>query len=140
MSTNVNRTVADPTMEVAGAESGQAAPRLITLEKTGKKKLKYSKGLGEFQRADRALSKASVRISRAIADGFATYQKRSEKSAEKQRDGAIKDAVQNWSKAFSKVTTRAGKAPYALAKAMNTRRMQRRARDLVRMLTPFFPR
>jgi hypothetical protein len=110
----------------------------VVVPERSKKKKKYTRGLRDIQKFDRGLAKASRRVNRAVADGYATYLKKSDKSARKRRDGAIKDAFQNWAKAMGKTVRRASSAPEILAESMDTKSNRRQVRTLVQLFTfPF---
>jgi hypothetical protein len=101
-----------------------------------KKKRKYSTRLRGGQELERGLSRAAASVGDGIAITFDTYKKRSNASSYKKRDGAVKDALKNWTKAYSKGMKEATDAPYQLVKAINTGKASRRVRDAVKMFAP----
>jgi len=113
---------------------------VLVPERKKKKKKKYSRGLKGVQKFDQGLAKASRRVTRAVAAGFSTYEKESEKSAKKHRDGRIRYAFDNWAKAMSKTLRRASSAPSILAEAINTKDSRRQFRNFVRFSIFPFPR
>jgi hypothetical protein len=76
------------------------------------------------------VSKALHRITRAAEAGLRTWRERGDASAEKKRDGAVVDALENFSKALGKALRVASRAPSDAAEAMpkvKVRRLLRRA-------------
>ena len=106
-------------------------------KKKKKKKRKYSKGLKEMQRMERRTGDASYRLARAVADGLDRYRKKRNKSARKRRDGAVIDFIPNVAAGLSTSMRKASKAPTEMAKAVNTKRVRRQMRAVVRMMQPF---
>ena len=105
--------------------------------KRKKKKRRYSKGLKDIQRLERGASRAGVRLGDAAAAGFSTYRKRSNKSARRKRDGAVRDAVRNWTRALDKTLSKSSKAPYDVVKRVKTKRLWKVAKPLLQ--APFYP-
>jgi len=128
---------------VVGAAAAAAATAAIAdgLEwGDKKKKRKYSRGLKEVQRSERKLAKAGRRVGQAIASGFETYYDRDLQSSYKKRDGAVRDALKNWAKAWQKTAKKSAGVPYDIAKAFDTKTMRRNIRTVVRFLAPPFLR
>lgn len=119
------------------ADAAQVAePQVVVTTK--KRKRKYSRRLRDVQEIDRAMAKASWRLNQAVADGFDTYRKRSDHSARKKRDGAIRDGIENWARAMGKTMKKASSAPSDIARAFSSKRMKRRIRAVVRFFAlPF---
>lgn len=90
-----------------------------------KKKRRYSTGLELMQRRQRGVVQAFARAAEAVAVGAATYRDRSEASAFKKRDGAVRDRLKNWSKAVNKAMKVARKVPRDLVKPIDTPETQR---------------
>lgn len=105
-----------------------------------KKKRKYSRGLKELQRGERKIAKAGRRFGRAIASGLETYYDRDIASSYKKRDGAIRDALKNWTKGLEKAAKKSSGIPYDIAKAFDTKTMRRNIRTAIRFLAPPFLR
>src|SRR5579862_7623570 len=111
----------------------------LTTPKATKKKRRYSRGLRMSQELERGVSRAAATFSDAIAETFRTYKKRSRNSSLNRRDGAVRDAIKNWTKATSEGLKTASDAPYDFVKTVNRGRSSRRIRDAVRMIsTPMF--
>ena len=102
----------------------------------GKKKRKYSSGLKDVQNFERGASKAAQRLSRAVERGLSIYRKRRDKSSRKKKDGAIRDALENWSKGLGKSLRISSRAPFDLAKQLNTKGFSRQLRNTIRIITP----
>ncbi len=108
------------------------APPAVAAVVGKRKKRKYSKGLKEVQQFGRSMSKASTRVARALAKGMATYRKRSDKSASKKRDGALRDLSVNLAEGLGKSMRILSGVPSDLAKAMNGPRARKRVRRQLR--------
>lgn len=108
----------------------------IDYKRKKRKKRKYSSGLKDVQRLELGLTRASNRLSRAVSDGLRTYRRKRDKSSRKKKDGAIRDAVENWSKGLSRTIRVGSDAPYDVGKKVNTSRFGRQLRDAVRLIVP----
>jgi hypothetical protein len=104
--------------------------------KVKKKKRRYSAGLGTIQHLERGVTRSLETVSKGVARTFSEYSERSEKSARKKRDGALRDGIRNWTKALSKGMRVAGDAPYDFVKQVNRGPGSKQVRDTVRLLTP----
>jgi len=95
------------TQEVSGL---QQVPIIDITGTRKKKKRRYSRGLpflaGAIER----------RIGDGLADGFSDYQQRSNKSAKRQRNGALQDIVRNTARSQERVLREFIKIPRDLAK------------------------
>lgn len=103
-------------------------PAIGQVLKKPKKKRKYSKGLKDLQQLQRTVSRTSTRVARAVAKGMATYRKRSNKSARKKRDGAIRDFGINFAEGLGKTMRVLSAVPSDLAAGLNTKRTRKRMR------------
>jgi hypothetical protein len=130
--------------EPVSASAHSAPPPVILHEsirvktiKTGKKKKRrYSFGLGTVQHLERGVTRSLETVSRGVARTFSEYSERSSKSARNKRDGALRDGIENWTKALSKGMRIAGEAPYDFVKNVNRGSGSKQVRDTVRLLTP----
>jgi hypothetical protein len=120
-----------------------ARPKVILLEsvraKSGtgkKKKIRYSFGLGTIQHLERGATRGLETTSKGAARTFTEYSDRSDKSARRKRDGAIKDGIENWTKAISKGMRIAGDAPYDFFRQLGRGPGSKQVRDTVRLLMP----
>lgn len=105
------------------------------------RKKKYSKGLRDIQRFERGMTKASHRVVGAVEKGLQTYRRRSEKSARKRRDGALRDSVTNLAVATSETLAESAKVPLDLVESLDTKRVWKRVRPVLRAMTrPIFLR
>jgi hypothetical protein len=137
---DANQVTADASAGAAGARAStpEKAAAPVTVDATKKGKRKYTRGLRDFQKWERGYAKASRRIGQAIAAGLDTYLERRDRSSYKRRDGAIRDALKNWSKGITKSLRKASGAPYDLFKAINTKPVRRTVKFAVRSLAlPF---
>ena len=112
------------------------APSPIEVLEKKKKKRKYSRGLKDVGRLERGAAKAARRMSRALDRGLLEYRRRSNRSARKRRDGAIRDGLENWSRALGKALRASSRAPYDLVRPITTKRFTRRWRDTLRWMAP----
>jgi hypothetical protein len=111
-------------------------PIYIRLKKKSRKR-RYSKGFKGIQRTGRHLSKASSRMARATADGMSTFQKASDKSAAKKKDGAMRDLSVNLAKAMRKTLRKSSRFPVDVARAFDTPDARRSTRRQIRALSRF---
>jgi hypothetical protein len=116
------------------AEPPEAAPEAV---EAGKKKRKTSRGLRDLQKINRRLTRTAHRLSRAVEKGIATYRERSEASAEKQRDGALRDLPRNAAEGLSVTLRKASRLPVDLVDAVDVPTTRRLVRFGTRvLLTP----
>jgi hypothetical protein len=101
-----------------------------------KPKRKYSRRMRGAQQIERGVTNAAATLGDAVAATFNTYKERSRASSFKKRDGAVKDALKNWTKAYSKGMKEASDAPYQLVKAINKGKASKQIRDAVKMFSP----
>ena len=106
-------------------------------DRSRKKKRRYSNiGMGTIQHLERGVTRSLETVSKGVARTFSEYSERSDKSARKKRDGALRDGIENWTKALSKGMRVAGEAPYEFVKQVNRGPGSKQVRDTVRLLTP----
>lgn len=128
--------------EAAGERIGdaQVAPALLGAGRRRivlkiKKKRRYSKGLKGSQVTARKLTRAGGRLTRAFSSGISDFQKRSDRSSRRKRDGQLRDLVKNSSRSVSKVIRRASKVPVDLSKVIKTKTALRTVKRLARMFS-----
>jgi hypothetical protein len=122
----------DPTVTEAAATA--AAPETPA---TARKK-KYSRGLRGAQEMERAASKATHRMARAVEKGLAAYREERDRSAGKRRDGALRDFADNVAHGTSKALREASRVPADLAKALDARPLRKMMRrGMLLMAFPF---
>jgi ERCC4-type nuclease len=124
-----------PTDEPKIPQIGTTRPIVINIKK--KKKRRYSRGLGDIQKSVRGMTKISTRMSRSMSKGMEKFQKASDKSSLKKRDGALRDLGLNIGKAMSKSLDESSRLPFDIAKALNTGTMKRSRRRGIRMVSRF---
>lgn len=98
------------------AAEGEPQKGLIVLERKNKRKRRYSKRLKGIGRGERYIVKAGHRIVEAMSSGIKEYRNRSDKSAEKKKDGSLRDLLKNAILGASKAMSKAAKAPADLVK------------------------
>jgi Family of unknown function (DUF6312) len=103
-------------------QEGQSTPEAV---EPPRKKRKTSRGLRDFQKMERRMSKAAHRLSSAVDDGLANYRAKRDKSAEKKRDGALRDFPVNVARAAGKTLRKASRVPVDVAKACDTKGTRR---------------
>jgi len=101
-----------------------------------KKKRKYSKGKRGVQELGRGVNRAAADLASAVASALETYKKRANKSSYEKRDGMLKDAVENWTKAASKGLKKAADAPYDLVKSVSRGKGSKQLRSATKMFSP----
>ena len=116
---------------------GFEKPIVLTLKKKkkSKKKRRYSKGFEDAQRMERHLTRSTHRKARAVEEGISTYRKRSNRSARKKKDGAIRDFIPNSGLAMTRAMREASPIPYDMARAMNTPETQKFLRRQLRSVS-----
>jgi hypothetical protein len=95
------------------------------LNKSRLNKRKYSRGLKESERQEVSATRAANRLADAAADGLSKYRKRRDRSADKKRDGAIKDVVRNAGRGLEEAIRTGAKAPTDLTRRAKLRRLRR---------------
>jgi hypothetical protein len=139
-------TKATTDADTAGAAAATAAdppgawPQPIVYEyrkKRGKKR--YSKGTKDIQVCERGFSRSLERVADAVADGLGRYRRRRNRSANRKKDGAIKDFVRNVGRGAEKALRTGSKAPTDLTKRVTWKRLRRATRSVIPP-TPFFVR
>jgi len=121
--------------ETAKQENPATAAPPVVVE-TQKRKRRTSGGLDTIQKVERGMTRSLERVSKGVARMFSDYSKRREDSSREKRDGALRDAIENWSKAMSKGMRVASKAPNDFVKEVNRGRQSKRLRKTVRAFIP----
>jgi len=75
-------------------------------------------------------------MAKGFAKVFSDYRERSDKSARKKKDGALRDGIENWTRAMGKGMSISGKAPYKFARTVTRGRGSKQLRRTVRALIP----
>jgi hypothetical protein len=122
--------VKQPVVEIAPPTAIQES------KKKKKRKRRYTRGLRTIQDVERGVTTSLRTVSAGVARLFSEYSERSEKSSRKKRDGALRDAIDNWTRAMSKGMRVGGKAPHDFIKAVNSEGGSKPMRDTARLLTP----
>ena len=113
-----------------------SAPPFVMEEKKKKKKRRYSRGSASGQNLGRGVARSAETISEGVARTFSDYDTRRNKSSFKKRDGAVRDGIDNWTKALSKGMRFAGKAPYQFFKIVTRGPGSKQVRNALRLFTP----
>ena len=101
-----------------------------------RRRRKYTRGMRTSQELERGLVRASSAWADAFSAMFDSYKSRSRRSSYRKRDGAVRDALRNWTRATSKGMKKAADAPYELVRTVDRDRMSRRVRDALKMAAP----
>jgi hypothetical protein len=119
---------ADAAAAAAGGsyQQAQVFPRPIVYERTKKRgRKRYSSALKDAQKDERAVSRAGQRLAQAVADGFGEYRRRRDRSAERKKDGAIKDFVRNVGRGAEEALRTGAKVPSDLTRYATKKRLTR---------------
>jgi len=81
---------------------------------------RYTSGTRNFQRFGLGLVKATYRTTNSFAEGFETFSRRSSKSADRRRDGFVRDSLRNASAGIQDGLNELGRAPGEIAKRIPT--------------------
>jgi hypothetical protein len=95
--------------------------------------------LRTIQCAENRLTKAGRTLAEALEEGLNTYREERKKSAEKKRDGALVDFVDNFAAGFAEAQKEAAPASEDIITAFSTKRTKKQFRRAVRTLSSFFP-
>ena len=120
---------------VAHRKNALNQPIVLSSRKQKSRKRRYSKDLKELQQAEQHLTRANYRMARAIEKGLGSYRKRSAKSARKKRDGAVRDFMPKSGLAMSRAMGAASSIPYDFARAVSTKRAQKRLKQQLRVVS-----
>ncbi len=99
-----------------------------------RRKRKTSRELRDLQKMEDGMSKAALRLSRAVTEGLEVYRRERERSAAGKRDGAVRDWPRNTAKALSKTMRAASDVPVDMAEAVDTKTARRTLRLGARVL------
>lgn len=85
---------------------------------------RYSKRLKGMQKAERRLTNAQTRMANAVLAGLETWNKNRDKAAGNKKDGAVRKALDNYTRAYSKMVRESSRVP----------------RDVIRGVLELYPR
>jgi hypothetical protein len=105
----------------------------------GKGRARRTRGLRTMQRMEDRLTRASRTLAEAFEEGFSTYRDERKKSAEKKRDGALVDFVDNFAAGFADAQEVAAPASKDIITAFSTKRTRKQLRRAARAVSSFFP-
>lgn len=97
-------------------------------------KRKYSKRLRNVQEFERNASKAVHRFTRSIEQGVRQWRKSTDRSARRRKDGAIRDALDNYAKATGKQLRVMSRVPVDIVRAVRSLKIRKVVRRLLPML------
>jgi len=129
-----HKTVTETEKTVTGHDPA-TTESLRTHEELPRKR-EYSRRLRSAQKIERGVSRAAASLGNAVAATFNSYKDRSDASARKKRDVAVKDALKNWTKAYSKGMKEASDAPYDFVKAVTSGKGSKQLRNAAKMFAP----
>ena len=112
------------------------APILFVRRPKKKRGKRYSRGTKDFQRLQRALTKASYQLSKAGTDGLERFDRESRKSGRQRRDGAVIDALDNAALGLGESMREVSAVPLEVAKGINGRLLWRGAKYTARLVIP----
>jgi hypothetical protein len=103
-------TVSAPSTSVA-AESKEDT-------RQAEKTTRYSSRYEGLQKAERRLTRASHQLGEAVLAGIESWDRSREKSARSKKDGAVKDGLENFTKAYAKTIREAAGVPRQVVKGV----------------------
>ena len=109
-----------------------AQPIVLRRRKKKKRKKRYTSGLKDIQRLSHGVMESSEQVFKGGRDTLRTFRKRSDKSARKRRDGALKDLPENFGRALQDGMEASARAPYELLRQVSTKRAWRQTRPVVK--------
>ncbi len=90
------------------------------IERKKKPRRKVSRELRDVEQMERHLSRAAQRAARAVAEGLGVYRRRRRRSAERKRDGALRDLPRNAAEGTAETIRLMSRVPIDLARAADT--------------------
>jgi hypothetical protein len=91
-------------------------------------KRRYSKGLRGPQEFERHASRGVLRLARSVESGVSEWRRATDRSARRRKDGAVRDALDNFAKAVGKQLRVMSRAPEDLARAVRSLRIRKTVR------------
>ncbi|HVV81889.1 MAG TPA: hypothetical protein VHE35_02375 [Kofleriaceae bacterium] len=92
---------------------------------------KYSKRLGRVQKVERSVSKAVHRLVRAADAGVGKWRDATDKSSRKRKDGAVKDALENFAKATSRSIRQVSRTPEDIVRIVRKAKVGKLVRRII---------
>ncbi|MBV8518379.1 MAG: hypothetical protein JO197_13355 [Acidobacteria bacterium] len=106
--------------------------------KRRRNKKKYTKGTKPFQRVSRGAVWSGYRVGNGFARGLRTFARRSDRSANRRKDGFVRYALRDASAGFNSAARQWGRAPGEIANRIGTR-LVRNTAFAVNNFVPFNP-
>lgn len=78
----------------------------------------YSKRFKLAQKSERKMTKATRRLAEAVVAGIETWERERDRSAGKGKDGAMRDSLENYAKAYGKAVRKASRVPEDLVEGL----------------------
>lgn len=107
---------------IAGSDPASA---VCVIERQKKRRRKTSRELRDVEQMERHLGRAAQRAARAMAEGLDTYQRRRRRSAQRKRDGALRDLPRNAAAGMARTLRLSSRVPVDLARAADTPTVRR---------------
>lgn len=117
-------------------ERSSVAPLVFVRNRKKRGRKRYTRGTRDFQLLQRAVTRASLRLSKAGTIGLSGFERASRRSARRERDGAMVDAPGNLARAMEEGLREASRAPIELARGINGRLLWAPARATARLVIP----
>ncbi|NVJ25488.1 MULTISPECIES: hypothetical protein [Myxococcus] len=117
--------------------SGQVMATEVVIERdlsVGKRKRKTSKGLKNLDKAHDNVSRAMENLSASVSDGLKTYRREQKASAERKKDGALRDLMKNSGKAMSDSLKTLSKVPRDLTRTIDSKRNRKQVRAIAKFI------
>lgn len=106
-------------------------PIVIDLRKRKVRKRRYSQELRDIQVLERDMTRITHRMVRALDKGLAEYRQARDRSARKNRDGALRDALPNLGKGMATTLREASPLVEETARALDNRTTRRILREQI---------
>ena len=126
------------TLIIAKTDSVEVPPGapILFVRRRKKRRKRYTRGTKDFQRLQRAFTKAAYRLSDAATTGFERFDRESRRSARRKRDGAAVDVLDNVALGTRDGMREASEVPLAVTEALNTRLLWRGVKYTARVVIP----
>lgn len=124
-------------VRVDGHNGGQVIATEVVVERDlsmGKRKRKTSKGLKNLDKAHDNVSRAMENLSASVSDGLKTYRREQKASAERKKDGALRDLMKNSGKAMSDSLKTLSKVPRDLTRTIDSKRNRKQVRAIAKFI------
>lgn len=125
---------------IVAASTGSTVSIETRSDRGGRRRVRRSRGLRTIQFAENRLTRAGHTLADALEEGLSTYRRKRRKSAERKKDGALLDAVDNFARGFGDAQEVAAPASEDIITAFSTKRIKKQMRRAARAtMRTFFP-